>query len=748
MAIRKQLQRYLTFGAIIVFVLVIMVAMAMFSSAYIERRTSEMATDNFYGLMQKQADMFKLKFESDSNTLRVAASMMTLSDSLDDFAEHNQEFLYLEDTFDYIAVADLEGNAYGTDGNISDIGEREYYQQAVAGETVISDLIVSGFDGEYSVTVATPIIDNEGEIVGVMVGLNSSKSLGELFGENIVEGLEFSAIVDKEGDVIINGLESVSEFVVSKNIYDLIVSEAQSYQPIDGIVDAVSNGESGYTSHVFDEEPFYIAYTPLGIRDWSMISILPYNQVTAVTQDIISVTSFVSLVGLLLLLILTLIIYLNNRKNLEAVSEVAYVSELTKVATGQKFRIDAPGFMKRHPGQRMMIIKFDIENFKLINESLGMQYGDMVLIKMAEAMLEDEPHRLGAHLHDDEFIMLLAECDPDYGDNAYHKYVARFMELLGSDFNYKIRVVAGYYKYNLSEKIPVSDAIERANIAHRRAKGTHSLMSEYSEELVAEAVKRKNIENRMEAAILNKEFTMVLQPELSLEKGKMIAAEALVRWQSEDGPMRPDEFVPVFEQNGFIVKLDLYMFEEACSYLNGWMASGRTPITVSVNFSRLHLLTENFVDELNRISAKYNVPSQYLGIEITETNMLNNEEVFLAVMKNLQSNGYKVLMDDFGSGFSSLGLLKNVSIDVLKLDRSFLMGSKDRDRSIAVVRSVILLSNDLGISTIAEGVETLEDAIILKEMGCDIIQGYYYGKPMSQEALKSFFDSEESTMLL
>ncbi len=747
MALKKRFRKFLTLSAFVAVFLILMFSMAMFSGNYIRERTGQLAIDNFQNIMTFEAESFKLKFETDQNVLLAAASLIEMPDSLVEVQGQFNNFEYLSTRFEYIALANTKGEAIDNSGIEIDISDRDYYQKSLKGETVIADLIQSRFTDEYSIAISTPVFD-DGEIVGVLLGLNSVEFLGGTFGDVEQEGVMFNSVINSDNTVVINGISAASENIINQNLFDLIAGVATSFDPLNTLSDKLAEGVSGYTYHTFDNEVFYITYTPLDINDWMMISITPQTNVTSVTDDITMVTNAVSMIGLFLLILLTMIVYLNNRKNIEAVSEVAFVSELTRINTAQKFKLDAPGFIRKHRKQRLLIIKFDVENFKLVNESLGTKKGDHVLICMAKAMGSDEPDRLCAHLHDDEFVALISECDPDYGPDSYNKYLKRFHKLLGPDFNYRIRIVAGFYYYNAADNVNIEDAIERANVAHRHAKNSHENISIYSEEYIADAIKRKNIENRMEFALQNREFTMVLQPELSLETGQMIAAEALVRWQSPDGPMRPDEFVPVFEKSGFIVKLDMYVFEMACAYLKKWISEGRTPITISVNFSRIHLMTENFVDELNRISDQYNISPKHLGIEITETSMLDNEEIFLSVMKVLQRNGYKVLMDDFGSGYSSLGLLKSASVDVLKLDRSFLVGADNRTRSTAVVRSIISLSKDLKISTIAEGVETLEDAIILKEMGCNIIQGYYYGKPMSQEALKQFYDSEESIMML
>lgn len=232
----------------------------------------------------------------------------------------------------------------------------------------------------------------------------------------------------------------------------------------------------------------------------------------------------------------------------------------------------------------------------------------------------------------------------------------------------------------------------------------------------------------MEKALKNREFVMYLQPKFSISRNEMIGAEALVRWvHPEKGMLAPLDFIPLFEQNGFVIKMDQYIWEEACRTIRDWMDQGVTPVPISVNMSRRHLRDHDFVDVLNHLVEKYRIPKHFLEIELTETiqeNELSTE------IERLKENGYKLLMDDFGSGFSSLNMLKNTKFDVLKMDRGFLRNFIGSERGQRIVEHTIRMSRDIGLDLIAEGVETKEQALFLQGCGCDTAQGFYYAKPM------------------
>jgi EAL domain-containing protein (putative c-di-GMP-specific phosphodiesterase class I) len=224
---------------------------------------------------------------------------------------------------------------------------------------------------------------------------------------------------------------------------------------------------------------------------------------------------------------------------------------------------------------------------------------------------------------------------------------------------------------------------------------------------------------------------MYLQPKYSISQEVVIGAEALVRWiDPERGVVPPMDFVPLFEENGFVIKMDRYIWEEACKAIRGWIDAGIKPVPVSVNASRRHLKDGKFVQVLNDLVEKYDIDKKYLEIEITETVEESHSHEGIELLK---SNGYKLLMDDFGSGYSSLNTLKDTQFDVIKIDRIFLQNFIGSERGQKIVEHTIQMTKDIGLDLIAEGVETKEQAAFLSECGCDAAQGFYYAKPMPMD---------------
>lgn len=239
----------------------------------------------------------------------------------------------------------------------------------------------------------------------------------------------------------------------------------------------------------------------------------------------------------------------------------------------------------------------------------------------------------------------------------------------------------------------------------------------------------KEIESQMEKALLDGEFIAYYQPKYSTAEQKLIGAEALVRWQRSDGSIvSPSEFIPLFERNGFITKLDRYMFHNVCKQQMLWLQQGLKPLPVSVNMSRMCLYDPHLVDEYIEVLEESGLPPGYVEIELTESAIFENTEVMNGVIEALHKAGFKVLMDDFGTGYSSMVMLKDVNIDVLKLDKSFVDDIGD-ERSEKIISNIIYLAHSLQIEVIAEGVETEVQFVFLQSVGCDYIQGYYFGRP-------------------
>lgn len=395
--------------------------------------------------------------------------------------------------------------------------------------------------------------------------------------------------------------------------------------------------------------------------------------------------------------------------------------------------------LQRNPNAQYALIQFDVAKFKAINEMYGEVIGDEMLNHFIEVLkIICGKDQIFVRLTADVFMVMLSyETKQDILD---------FIETVNHNLlGYKgitYRLVFGVaFIEDVNERIRKFG--DRAALARQSIKGNAlQYVAFYEENMKDSVLTGKYIEDHMEQALKNREFVMYLQPKYSMQSGKMVGAEALARWiQPERGIVSPADFIPVFEKNGFVTKLDTYIWEEACKTIRGWMDAGLKPLPVSVNVSRLHLKEGQFIDVLNHLVEQYQIPKRYLEVELTETVESNQITEGITLLKK---NGYTLLMDDFGSGYSSLNTLKDTQFDVIKIDRGFLQDFIGSERGQKIVEHTIQMTKSIGLDLVAEGVETKEQAKFLMDCGCDTAQGFYYARPMTVEKFNQLMTEETS----
>ncbi len=384
--------------------------------------------------------------------------------------------------------------------------------------------------------------------------------------------------------------------------------------------------------------------------------------------------------------------------------------------------------IKNHPNDQIAFIQFDVEQFKIINENYGVDTGDDLLQffndSLALICTDEQPF---CRLTADVYMVVTVFPDREWLLEFIHKIESMLCGYKGMEY----RLVFGVCIVE-DRSAHTRRHGDNASLARQLIKGNAlENINFFESSMKSKLQQKKSIEDDMHNALLNKEFVMFLQPKHSISSGRIIGAEALVRWfHPVHGVISPGEFIPVFEKNGFILKLDCFIWEEACKKIRNWIDEGVTPVPISVNISREYVHSFDVIGKLKELIAKYDIPMKLLELEITESVDGNGVEDIVGEMKKA---GFTMLMDDFGSGYSSLNMLKSTPFDVLKIDRGFLEEFMDSDRGRKIIQHTISMSRDIGLDIIAEGVETVEQAEFLSDCGCDAAQGFYYSKPLPVE---------------
>ncbi len=416
---------------------------------------------------------------------------------------------------------------------------------------------------------------------------------------------------------------------------------------------------------------------------------------------------------------------------------------LTGVYNRGRFYEEARRVLDDNPEYNYAFIRFDIYKFQLINQFYGIDEGDRLLKFIANDIATDMAGLQKKYGKNGKRAVAYGRIEKDvfccfvpFGSKElileYFKAIRKRIDDYGLDF--VILPVFGVYIVE-DRTLSINDMYDRANMASKKCKGNYlENYAFYDEQMGRALVDEQMIVNEMSDALEDEQFVLYLQPKYEIKNNQLVGAEALVRWMHpERGMISPGLFIPIFEQNGFIMQLDCYVWESTCKLIRKWLDEGKKPEPVSVNMSRISLYNPRIVEIITGLVKKYDIPAYLLELELTESAFTSNPIVIRDTMKRLQENGFTVLMDDFGSGYSSLNALKDMSLDVLKMDMRFLSKTDNPERSKCIMASVVRMAKWLKMTVTAEGVETKEQLDFLKSIGCECIQGYYFAKPMPVE---------------
>lgn len=373
-------------------------------------------------------------------------------------------------------------------------------------------------------------------------------------------------------------------------------------------------------------------------------------------------------------------------------------------------------------------IQFDIRKFKIVNDLYGEKFGDEILDFIKK--------QLSIHCSDEQyFVNLRSDVFMVVTEYDVEEELIDFIHKLDQDIsNFKdVKLQLSYGVYTVEDKkMELRQMEDRAAMARKAAK--NNILANilfYKEQFKESLYNRKFIEENMQAAISERQFMMYLQPKYSITKNEIIGAEALVRWHHpERGMIFPNQFIPVIEENGFIRKVDYYIWAEACRFIRKCEDAGIMTCPVSVNVSRVHLRDDECIKVLSDMIKSNGIPKHLLELEITET--ADDQQVSLKALQ-LKEEGFTLLMDDFGSGYSSLNILLETPFDVIKLDKKFMENMMVSGKGRLILEQVVSMADKLDLGLLAEGVETKDQIELLQSIGCDQVQGYYYAKPMPEE---------------
>lgn len=612
--------------------------------------------------------------------------------------------------------------------------------RSLQGEEVISDVFYSKILHRKVVGMSIPIY-YDGEIQGVLAASIDITEFEEILNLAIKSDDKSSYIhmIEKNGDFIVRTNNRI-DLDETSSIYDMGVSLLDKNE----VMNALNNGEEYYAEFNLEKDKYEVCFSPLEYRNWYIVYITPLVIENSPAIKMLHITRNVFICITIFIIFLIISLYLIIRNSNKKLIKLAFFDKLTGAYNATHFRNICESKLKKN--NNYSIVVFNINKFKFINDIFG-EKGANELLCYIKSVLDKNTNQEEYYCLDnaDQFIMLVNSINKDEilnRINIIRNEISNFSDIKNQ--NYDIKIYVGICNYIKQENKAITYKImyDNALFSMKQARKTKEYLSFYDYNIHRDMYNQNFIERNMDEALYNKEFKLFLQPKIDLKTKKVVSAEALVRWIRDDGTMIfPNDFIPIFEQNGFCEKLDIYMIEQACKKLKEWRESGISNISISINQSKLLFYKSDYIESICCITKKYGVPNSLITLEILEGLTIHNFEQFNKTIKELHKKGFKVSMDDFGSGYSSFNTLSKLKIDELKIDRDFLLkidkDNENKDRQRIILKSIISLAKELKIETVVEGVETEENLELISSLGCDMAQGYYFSRPLS---VKDFED--------
>ena len=415
--------------------------------------------------------------------------------------------------------------------------------------------------------------------------------------------------------------------------------------------------------------------------------------------------------------------------------ELAYIDPITGLGNYNAYLEKTKEKLEMNSKKTVIIL--DIDKFKTFNKKYGHVKGNELLKRVGEEIKHAiRKTDIVCRLANDVFgICLIGEVDVE---NITERLNNKISRINIGEIWYNLRISMGVYICDKDEK-DVQSIIDKAIMAHDSIKGKyHVPYGIFTEEFEQKVIRESEIENMMEEAIKNKEFEVYYQPQISTKTEKMEGAEALVRWKKGENMISPGEFIPIFEKNYFIIKLDEYVYERVCENIQEMKIQFKDIPKISVNISKESLLDNKFLEKYEKIMKKYDIIPKEIELEITERTTVNNDIDIRNMLNEIKEKGFSIAIDDFGTGYSSLNMLEMMPIDTLKIDKSFIDRIDIKEEKTNFIEIIMFITKKLNLKTVAEGVETIEQVNYLKKWNCDLIQGYVYQKPLRFEEFKKY----------
>lgn len=724
---------------ILIFIIfVILVALSFFYISYMKNLIYKNIYQNVKELSEQTATQLNLAITDQKNIVSFMADNINRGDFKKE-EEIFEAFIHELENYHFtrLVILDKQGNGITSDGFIVNnypnmeefFGEQDVYLSENRPSTVSNNQV-----NIYSKKI---MLNGKEKVLMATIKTTDYKTilLRKLFGKG------GTYLINNSGSVLIDSFDNIKES--NANLYKYIksrynITNEKELKKIDNMADGIKNGLEDTFDLKIHGSTYFIHYEQVGINNWYVVTTASDSIIASELIRLVSITTVVFLGVSFVIISIAIYINISNKNKNNKLYNVAYIDYITSLGNEHYFRENGTKYLLERTEKNKYIITADINKFKALNNIYGYRFCNEILKSLGQKLKELLPEsNITCRISNDVFASIFS-------------YKGDINELLRTIFNktskleingidVRINLSIGAYSITANDT-DINKLLDKAYLARSQIKGLyHSNYYLYDETLENKIIEEQKIESIMKEALEKGEFKVYYQPKIYAQNEKIYGAEALVRWYKDGEIISPSTFIPLFEKNKFIIKLDIYMFEQVCKDLAQWKEKFGVIPNVSINVSKEQFIDENFIDKYVEICGKYNLKPEQIDLEITESATIDQNVNMLNVLNKIKEKGFIISIDDFGTGYSSLSMLQNMPIDIIKIDKVFI-DQADLTSSENIINYIMFIAKHLETKTIIEGVETKEQVEFVREIGVDIIQGYYASKPISKEEFEKYFN--------
>ena len=627
--------------------------------------------------------------------------------------------------FEKMALIDEDGYWEYQDGNggsngLSALEDMSDYKLSSPIET----------DGKYYIEVYVPLdtrISYSHKVA--LAGYYPVEKMTQELTNSVYEQYGTLKIVNSKGKVIIQD-GAISQ---DDNILSAIKKSTLEHKTYDDVVSDLQGNKADYVKCSQDSDETYIYYTPINVNDWYLIATVSSSAIEVGNQHLFSSILTICIVIIVIsafCLVAGLLIYFFRNRQLE---KLAYEDEVTEGSNRLFFEKNAEKMMKNST-YNYAIVYVNVEKFKVLNEHFGQTYANGILKNIYDLIVEQlDSKEFCARLVSDNYALLIHYESKKELIQRLDNLRIKCRDIMKKDgFIYQLQLTFGIYAVH-ERSIDIRHFIDCAYLANKNIEARYrNFYNFYDDKMQNVLLNEQKLEDKMQSALDNGNIRVYFEPKFNTRYGQIEGGEAIVRWiDAEQGIIHSNEFIPLFEKTGMIVKLDVYVFEKVCILLRKWIDMGIDVVPISVNISMENLYVYDFLDEYEKILQKYNIPGKLIEFEFKEVLMYENTDVLKGIIQRIHSMGCYCSMDEFGSGYTALNSIKQINVDILKIDKSFFNDERDVEKNREVIQGIVYLAKRLNLKTVAIGVEKQEDLDFLRGIDVDLVQGRVFSETLA-----------------